>query len=407
MSDTHAEREGASPSSPGSRPPEGAGQPNYALSPKRGEDGELPAEVLEVAMGPHHPSTHGVFRMDVVLDGERVIRLKPVFGYLHRNHEKIAETASYLGSMPYTDRLDYFCSLTNNWAYALSVEKLAGLEPPERAEFIRVITAELTRLLNHTCLVGFLLQDMGALGTPLMYAFREREKILDLFEALTGSRMMCNYMRFGGCRCDLPAGWLDQAQQVVDHYGFFLDEFERLLSANEILLARTQGVGVLPPELAINASVTGPMLRASGVNYDIRKVDAYGIYDRFDFKVPLGDHGDVFDRYMIRILEMRESLKILHAALRAIPTGPIMDPKTRLRGFRPKAGEAYGRIEAPKGELGFYLISDGSPNPYRYRVRPPSLINLTILEDLCLGHTVADAVVILGSVDIVLGEVDR
>jgi NADH-quinone oxidoreductase subunit D len=261
--------------------------------------------------------------------------------------------------------------------------------------------------VNHTSLVGFLLQDMGALGTPLMYAFREREKILDLFEELTGARMMCNYMRFGGCRCDLPSGWMEGARAVVDRFGRFLDEYERFISENEIVLARTQGVGVLPAELAVNASVTGPMLRASGVNYDIRKVDRYGIYDRFEFRVPLGDHGDVYDRYMVRMLEMRESLKILDRALREIPGGPVMDAKAKVRGFRPKAGEAYGRIEAPKGELGFYLISDGSPNPYRYRVRPPSLINLTILEDMCLGHTVADAVVILGSVDIVLGEVDR
>ena len=364
-------------------------------------------ELLEVAMGPHHPSTHGVFRMDVVLDGERVVKLKPVFGYLHRNHEKIGEGTTYLASMPYTDRLDYFCSLTNNWAYALAVEKLAGLPVPERAEYLRVITAELTRLQNHACLIGFLLQDMGALGTPLMYAFREREKILDLFESLTGARMMCNYMRFGGCRVDLPDGWLDQAKRLVAEFPRFLDEYERLIAGNEILLARTQGVGVLSRELAVNAGITGPILRASGVNYDVRKVDRYGIYDRFEFKVPLGDHGDVFDRYMIRMLEMRESVKILQRALAEIPAGPIVDPKVKLRGFRPKPGEAYGRIEAPKGELGFYLISDGSPNPYRYRVRPPSFINLTVLEDMCLGHIVADVVVILGSVDIVLGEVDR
>ncbi|HPY31592.1 MAG TPA: NADH-quinone oxidoreductase subunit D [Verrucomicrobiota bacterium] len=358
-------------------------------------------------MGPQHPSTHGVFRMNLVLDGERVVKLKPVFGYLHRNHEKIAESMSYLGSMPYTDRLDYFCSLTNNWAYALAVEKLAGLQVPERAEYIRVITAELTRLQNHACLGGFLLQDMGASGTPLMYAFREREKILDLFEALTGARMMCNYMRFGGCRCDLPPGWREQAQRLVAEFPAFLDEFEALLNENEILMARTQGVGVLPASLAVNASISGPMLRASGVNYDIRKVDRYGIYERFDFQVPLGEHGDVYDRYMVRILEMRESLKILRAALADLPEGPIMDPKARLRGFRPKPGEAYGRIEAPKGELGFYLISEGGPHPYRYRVRPPSFINLTILEDMCLGQLVADVVIILGSVDIVLGEVDR
>jgi NADH-quinone oxidoreductase subunit D len=364
-------------------------------------------ELLEVAMGPHHPSTHGVFRMDVALDGERVVKLKPVFGYLHRNHEKIAEKASYLAAMPYTDRLDYFCSLTNNWAYAIAVEKLAGLEVPERAEYIRVITAELTRIQNHASAIGFLMQEMGASGTPLMYAFREREKILDLFEELTGSRMMCNYMRFGGCRVELPTGWLARVKAVVEGLPQFIDETEALLTGNEILMARSQGVGILKPDLAINAGVTGVMLRSTGVNYDIRKVDHYGIYDRFSFRVPLGDHGDIFDRYMLRVLEMRESIRILEQAIPDVPAGPIMDPKSKIRGFRPKPGEAYGRIEAPKGELGFYLISDGSGNPYRYRVRPPSLINLTILEDMCLGQNVADVVLIFGSVDIVLGEVDR
>jgi len=371
------------------------------------EPSEEGDELLEVAMGPHHPSTHGVFRMDLALDGEKVIRLKPVFGYLHRNHEKIGEKASYLASMPYTDRLDYICSLTNNWAYAIAVEKLAGLEVPERAEYIRVITAELTRVQNHASAIGFLLQEMGASGTPLMYAFREREKILDLFEELTGSRMMCNYMRFGGCRVELPKGWLEQASKVVEGLPQFIDETEALLTGNEILMARTQGVGILKPDLAVNAGITGPMLRAAGVNYDIRKVDHYGVYDRFNFRVPLGDHGDIYDRYMIRVLEMRESVGILKQAIKDIPAGPIMDPKSKIRGFRPKPGEAYGRIEAPKGELGFYLISDGSPNPYRYRVRPPSLINLTVLEDMCLGQNVADVVLIFGSVDIVLGEVDR
>ena len=259
-------------------------------------------ELLEVAMGPHHPSTHGVFRMDVALDGERVVKLKPVFGYLHRNHEKIAEKASYLASMPYTDRLDYFCSLTNNWAYALAVEKLAGIEVPERAQYIRVITAELTRIQNHASAIGFLMQEMGASGTPLMYAFREREKILDLFEELTGSRMMCNYMRFGGCRVELPTGWLEKVKTIVQGLPHFIDETEALLTSNEILMARSQGVGILKPDLAVNAGITGPMLRAAGVNYDIRKVDHYGIYDRFNFRVPLGDHGDIYDRYMIRIL---------------------------------------------------------------------------------------------------------
>ncbi len=377
----------------------------WNLPPAVAPDGE--GELLEVSMGPHHPSTHGVFRMDVTLDGERVIRLKPVFGYLHRNHEKLAEGQTYLASIPYTDRLDYICSLTNNWAYALAVEKLAGQEVPERAEYVRVILGELTRVQNHALAVGFLLQDMGASGTPLMYGFREREEILDLFETLTGSRMMCNYMRFGGCRVDPTAEWLERARKIVAKLPKFVDEFEALLIGNEILIARTQGTGILPPDLAVNAGVTGPVLRASGVNYDLRKVDRYSIYDRFDFKVPLGEHGDVYDRFMIRLLELRQSLRILEQALKDIPGGPVMDPKAKIRNFRPKPGEAYGRIEAPKGELGFYLISDGGPNPYRYRVRPPSLINLTILEDMCLGQNVADVVLILGSVDIVLGEVDR
>ncbi len=385
--------------------PDAGSADRFALLPQEMEEGG--GSWLEISMGPQHPSTHGVFRMDVVLEGETVVRLKPVFGYLHRNHEKIAEGTSYLGSMPYTDRLDYFCSLTNNWAYALAVEKLAGLQVPERAEFLRVITAELTRLQNHICLAGFLMQDMGASGTPLMYGFREREFILDLFEALTGARMMCNYMRFGGCRCDVPVGWLDQVRSVVSDFPRFLDEFENLLTGNEILMSRTQGVGVLTRELAVNAGISGPCLRAAGVDYDLRKVDGYGIYPRIPFRVPLGAHGDTYDRYMLRILEMRESLKILDLALKEIPEGPVIDPKAKLRGFRPKPGEAYGRIEGPKGELGFYLISDGGPNPYRYRVRPPSLINLTVLEDLCLGHNVADTVIILGSIDIVLGEVDR
>jgi NADH-quinone oxidoreductase subunit D len=367
----------------------------------------LEGELLEVSMGPQHPSTHGVFRMNVTLDGEIVRKLKPVFGYLHRNHEQIGEQTTYLGSMPYTDRLDYFCSMTNNWAYALSVEKLAGIDVPQRAEYLRVILAELTRLQNHASLLGFLLSDMGAWGTPLMYAFREREKILDLFESLAGSRMMCDYMRFGGCRVDADDNWLAGARNIVDRFPKFLDEFEELILGNEIVIARTQNVGKLSADLAISAGITGPMLRACGVNYDIRKVDGYGFYPRFKFRIPLGEDGDTYDRLMMRALEMRESVEILKQALAQIQPGPIVNPRVKIRGFRPPVGETYGRIEAPKGELGFYLVSDGGPNPYRYRVRPPSFINLTVLEDLCLGHTVADVMVILGSVDIVMGEVDR
>jgi NADH-quinone oxidoreductase subunit D len=367
---------------------------------------DLNSSTLEISLGPHHPSTHGVFRMDAVLDGETVTRLKPVFGYLHRNHEKLAENTTFLGSMPYTDRLDYFCSMTNNWAYAQAVEKLSGLAVPERAEYIRIIMAELTRLVNHAALIGFFINDLGALGTPLLYALREREKILDLFEWVSGARMMCNYFRFGGCRNDLPPGWLEKCKEVVDRFPAFLDEYEKLLRENEIIVSRTQGVGVLSKELAISAGITGPMLRASGVDYDIRKVDKYGYYDRFQFRVPLGDHGDCYDRFMLRLLEMHESVAILKQALKDIPAGPIIAGQA-VRNFRPKPGEIYSRIESPKGELGFYLISNGQPKPYRYRVRPPSFINLTVLEDLCLGQKIADAVIILGSIDIVLGEVDR
>ena len=372
----------------------------------------LDTQLLEVNLGPQHPSTHGVFRMQATLDGETIVKLKPVVGYLHRNHEQIAEGMSYIASFPFTDRLDYFCAMSNNLGLAIAIEKLSGIDVTERAQYIRIIMSELTRLVNHTAVTGFLLNDMGAFGTPLLYAFREREKILDLFEMASGSRMMCNYVRPGGVREDLPEGFLERAREIVAGYPGFLDEFEKLLTENEIIRQRTQRVGVLSKELAINASVTGPMLRAAGVDYDIRKVDGYSIYPRFKFRVPLGTVGDVYDRYYVRILEMRESIKILEQALKEVPAGPAISPKGAALGkaprtFRPAKGDAYGRIEAPKGELGFYLVSDGSAQPYRYHVRAPSFINLTILEDLCLGHKVADAIIILGSVDIVMGEVDR
>ncbi len=383
------------------------------MSPEIDTRPQVETQTLEVNLGPQHPSTHGVFRMVATLDGETVIRLKPVMGYMHRNHEKIAEGLTYIGCFPYTDRLDYFCAMTNNLALAVAIERLAGIQVSERGEYIRVIMAELTRLVNHTAVTGFLLNDMGAFGTPLLYAFREREKILDLFEAASGSRMMCNYVRPGGVREDLPAGWVERAWEIVRAYPKFLDEFETLLTKNDIILQRTQQVGKLPQPLAVSAGITGPMLRASGVNYDIRKVDGYSVYPRVQFKVPLGTVGDVYDRYLIRILEMRESLKILEQALQALPTtSPSISPKGAAMGkaprtFRPPKGHAYGRIEAPKGELGFFLVSDGSPQPYRYRIRPPSFINLTVLEDMCLGQKVADVIVILGSIDIVLCEVDR
>ncbi len=370
-------------------------------------------QTLQINVGPQHPATHGVFRMDITLDGETVIKLKPVMGYLHRNHEQIAENMSYAASMPYTDRLDYFNSMSNNFGYALTVEKLAGISVPERAEYIRVIFAELTRIVNHVSVIGFLLNDLGAFFTPLTYAFRERERILDLFEEISGSRMMCNYFRFGGVKRDLPSGMRDRIKSVLANLPRFLDEFEALLTENDILCLRCQNVGVLSKELALNAGMSGPMLRASGLGYDIRKIDKYSVYERFSFRVPVGEKGDVYDRYYVRVLEMRESLKILDQAFQQIPeSGEIMNKKMAPfvkapRNFKPPVGEAYGRVESPKGELGFYVVSDGSAQPWRYHVRAPSLINLTVLEDLCVGHKLADAMVILGSIDIVLGEVDH
>ena len=369
--------------------------------------GTISTQTLEISIGPQHPSTHGVFRMDVVLDGEVVRALKPVVGYLHRNHEQIAEKMAWLASMPYTDRLDYFNSMSNNWAYALAVEKLTGIKVPVRAEYIRVIMAELSRLQNHASAIGFLLQDCGAWGTPLLYAFKEREKILDFFETVSGSRMMCNYMRFGGVRVDLNDAMLAMARKIVAEFPKFLDEFEKLMTTNEVVLARCQRVGILPKELAIAGSISGPVARASGVEYDVRKVDKYGVYDRLEFGVPVGPVGDVYDRYYIRVLEMRESIKILQQALRDIPAGPAQAVEVKLRGFKMPAGDGYGRIEGPKGELGFYLVSEGGAKPYRYHIRPPSFINITVLEDMCVGHKVADAIIILGSIDIELGEVDR
>jgi NADH:ubiquinone oxidoreductase subunit D/NADH:ubiquinone oxidoreductase subunit C len=370
------------------------------------QDGIKTDHVL-VNMGPQHPSTHGVFRAVVMLDGETVVRLKPVMGYLHRNHEKIGERNTYLMNMPYTDRLDYFNSMTNNWGYALAVEKLMGVQVPERAEYIRVIMAELSRIQNHLILIGMLLNDLGAYFTAALYGFEERELILDIFEAVTGSRMMCNYFRFGGVARDLPDGALDKIKDLVfDRLPRKIDEFDRFLTENELLVARCKGVGYLSPEDAIAYSMSGPMLRAAGVPYDIRRADPYGIYDRFEFDVAVRYNSDVYDRYLIRLDEARQSLRILAQAIKQIPEGPILAGKPSYMTKVP-AGESYGRVEAPKGELGFYVISNGKANPWRYHVRAPSFINLTALEKMCTGTKIADFVAILAGIDIVLGELDR
>jgi NADH-quinone oxidoreductase subunit C/D len=370
---------------------------------------ELGTDQFVVSMGPQHPSTHGVFRINLRLDGETIVGLKPVMGYMHRNHEKIGERNTFLMNFPFTDRLDYLTSMGNNFGYALAVEQLMGEDskPPERAEYIRVIMAELTRIASHMWSVGFLLNDLGAFFTPALYAIEERELILDLFEWAAGSRMMCNYFRFGGVAFDLPPGWIERCRGIVnDRIEKKIDELDRYLSLNEIVLDRCKGVGVLTREQAINYSTAGPVLRASGVPYDIRRAAPYSIYDRFDFKVITGEKGDLYDRYYVRLLEMRESARILKHAVRDIPTGPILPGKKSYQ-IKVPAGEAYSRVENPKGELGYYVVADGSPTAYRYHVRSPSFINLTALEAMCMGHTIADVVGILGSLDIVLGEVDR
>jgi NADH-quinone oxidoreductase subunit C/D len=367
----------------------------------------LGTDEIIVNLGPQHPSTHGVFRVVVKLDGETVVDLKPVMGYLHRNHEKIGERNTFLMNMPFTDRLDYFSSMGNNFGYALAVEKLMGIRPPERAEYIRVMMAELTRIQNHLSAIGFLLNDLGAFFTPVMYAFEERELILDIFEATSGSRMMCNYFRFGGLVRDLPEGVLPKIKELVyERLPRKVDELDRYLTENEIVRARCIGVGVVSRERAIALSAAGPVLRASGVAYDVRRAEPYSIYDRLEFDVAVRPHGDVYDRYLIRFDEIRQSLRILDQVLRQLPGGEIQTGKPQYQARVP-AGESYGRVENPKGELGYYVISNGKPNPWRYHVRAPSYINLTTLAEMSRGYKIADVVVSLGSIDIVLGEVDR
>ena len=365
----------------------------------------LRTEPFVLNMGPVHPSTHGVFRMRVTLDGEVVQDIEPIFGYLHRGVEKLCEERTYTGIIPMTDRLDYVASMSNNLAYCLAVEKLAGIKVPERAEYIRVIIAELQRLASHLIAVGSFLNDCGAFFTPFLYMFREREKIVDLFEMVSGQRLTYNYMRIGGVSQDFPDEFLPALTKFMKTMPKYIEEFERLLKQNEILLARAKGVGIITGEMAVNYSMTGPVLRASGVKYDIRRADPYSIYDRFEFDIPTGQAGDCYDRYRVRVEEMRQCLRIIEQAMKDIPEGPVRADVPHL--IRPPAGEAYGRLEAPKGELGFYLVSDNSIAPYRCHIRPPSLINLSALREMVRGWKVADLILIFGSIDICLGEVDR
>ena len=365
----------------------------------------LRTEPFVLNIGPVHPSTHGVFRMRTTLDGEVIVDMEPVFGYLHRGIEKLAEERTYTGVIPLTDRLDYLASMSNNLAYVLAVEKLAGISVPERAEYLRVIMAELQRIASHLIAVGAFLNDCGAFFTPFLYMFREREKIVDLFEMVSGQRLLYNYMRVGGVSQDIPDEFLPALDKFLKQMPGFIDEYDQLLAENEILLARAKGVGILPRELAINISASGPVLRASGVKWDIRKVDPYSIYDRFEFDIPTGTVGDCYDRYRVRVQEMRQSLRIINQAVEQLPSGPVRSKVPHL--IRPPVGEAYGHIEAPKGELGFYLVSDNSIAPYRCHIRAPSLLNLTALSEMIIGWKVADAIIIFGSIDITMGEVDR
>lgn len=361
--------------------------------------------LITLNLGPQHPSTHGVFRLIMQLQGETVISATPVMGYLHRSSEKLGEARTYVQGTVLTDRMDYLSPITTNWAYAMAIERLTGMQVPERAEYLRVITGELSRIQSHLVAVGTFGMDVGTFGTPLLYTLREREMILDLLSLPTGVRMNPSYIRYGGVARDAPPEFFPRLEQFLRLFPSKIDEYEALLTHNEVFRNRTIGVGILPPDVAKAYSVTGPILRASGVEYDIRRAEPYGIYDRFKWDVVTRYNSDCFDRYMVRVQEMRQSTSILQQALESIPEGDIRAKMPKV--LKPPKGEAYARIEGPKGEIGFYLISDGTVNPYRYNVRPPSFVNLTCLSQVGVGHKLADAIVILGSFDIVMGEVDR
>jgi NADH-quinone oxidoreductase subunit D len=343
--------------------------------------------------------------MRVTLDGEIITDAEMVIGYLHRSMEKLAEERTWTQNIPFTDRMDYLAAMNGNLSYCIAVERLAGIEVPERAQYLRVLFCELQRIASHAMANGTFINDCGAWQTPLFYMFREREKILDLFEMTCGARLTVNYMRIGGVAFEVPDEFMPALQALVDELPDRIAEYEQLLVDNEILLMRSRDVGVLSPELAMNASVSGPVLRGSGIAWDIRKADPYCVYDQLDFEIPVGHNGDCFDRFMVRMEEVKQSVRLIKQAMERLPPGPhaAQVPLNLL----PPAGEIYSRIESPKGELGYYLVSDGGPTPYRFHVRSPSLINLSALKEMVVGQTVADAIVTLGSIDINVGEVDR
>jgi len=365
---------------------------------------ELRTEEFEVNMGPHHPSTHGVCRFVLTMDGEQIVNLVPHIGYLHRALEKIAENRTYLQYIPFTDRIDYVSSMFCNYGFVLTLERLAGIEAPERAEYIRIIVMELNRIASHLVWLGTFALDIGAL-TPFLYAFRERERIMDLFEIICGQRMTFNYLRVGGVSKDLPPEFFHKANEFTQIFEPKVDQYEDILTNNPIFLERTKGVGVLPKKLAVDYSVTGPNLRATGFKWDLRKEEPYCIYDRFDFEIPTGVNSDTWDRYIVRIREMREANKIVKQALEKIPQGDFRKKVPVL--FKPPAGEIYTRIESTRGEMGFYIISKGTTKPYRVKLRTASFSNLAVLPEIAKGCLIADLVAIFASFDVIMPDVDR
>ncbi len=366
-------------------------------------------EEMILNMGPQHPSTHGVLRLELQLDGEIISRCTPHIGYLHRCFEKHCEAMTYPQVVPYTDRMDYLASMYNEFGYALAVERLSGIEVPQRVEYIRVIMGELQRIASHLVALGTYGADIGAI-TPFLFCFRDREKILSLFEMTCGARLLYNYIWIGGLSHDLHPDFVRLTREFIQYFKPNLKELNNLLSFNKIFIERTANVGVLPLDVAINYGITGPNLRASGLKWDLRRDDPYSVYDKFDFDIPVGDGrmgtvGDCWDRYYIRVVEMEESLKIIEQALDQLPEGDIASaiPKR----VKPPVGQIYTRVENPRGDLGYFIVSNGTINPYRVKVRPPSFVHLGIMDELCRGHMVADVIAILGSIDIVLGEVDR
>jgi NADH-quinone oxidoreductase subunit D len=361
---------------------------------------------LAINIGPQHPATHGVFRMVLVVDGEKVVDLVPHIGYMHRGGEKLSESMDYRQAIGYQDRTEYLSQFNAEMAYCQAVEKLAGLTPPERAEYIRVILAELNRISSHFMFLGAFGTDLGVFGTSFVYAFRERENLLDLFEEVSGDRLMYAYFRPGGVAWDVPNNFAERVKWVCEQALIGANDMDRLLTDNEIFIARTLGIGRMSPEDAIDFGVSGPFLRASGVPQDLRRTEPYSIYDRFDFEIPVGTNGDSYDRYLIRLEEIRQSVRIVRQAIDQMPEGPIL-PERMPRALRPGPGEVYMRCEDPRGEYGVYIVSRGQTQAYRVHMRSPSFCNLSALKHITVGHYVADAVTILGSTDIVLCSVDR